>query len=110
MLMMLPPEARLRLQAFQIRDRDHCAKWTSGFTMQIGDESVLKIEVKTILEGLKIKWDSELRQLEVDCDNYLVVECAANRRALSIMKSLKKQQYSLSMVSDPADTFQCWEC
>ncbi|MBA0782370.1 hypothetical protein Gotri_000262 [Gossypium trilobum] len=60
--------------------RDHCAKWISGFTMQTGDESVFKIEVKTILEGLKITRGSEFQQVEVECDNNLVVECAANSK------------------------------
>ncbi|MBA0858225.1 hypothetical protein Goshw_023115 [Gossypium schwendimanii] len=35
---------------------------------------MFKIEIKAILEGLKIAWDSEFRQVEVECDNVLVVE------------------------------------
>ncbi|MBA0673630.1 hypothetical protein Goklo_029596, partial [Gossypium klotzschianum] len=62
------------------RAKDHCAKWISEFTMQTGDEPVFKIEVKTILEGLKITWGSEFQQVEVECDNNLVVECATNSK------------------------------
>lgn len=54
--------------------RDHCAKWISEFTMQTREELMFKIEVKTILEDLKIARDSEFRQLKVECDNALVVE------------------------------------
>ncbi|MBA0712875.1 hypothetical protein Golax_011947 [Gossypium laxum] len=35
---------------------------------------MFKIEIKAILESLKIAWDSEFRQVEVECDNVLVVE------------------------------------
>ncbi|KAH1089930.1 hypothetical protein J1N35_017187 [Gossypium stocksii] len=53
---------------------DHCAKWISSFTMQTREETMFKIEVKAILEGLKIAWDSDFKQLKVECDKALVVE------------------------------------
>ncbi|KAG8484128.1 hypothetical protein CXB51_022942 [Gossypium anomalum] len=64
---------------------DHYGKWISSFTMQTREEAMFKIEVKAILEGLKIVWDFDFNQLEVECDKALVVETilaggAANSR------------------------------
>ncbi|KAG8476858.1 hypothetical protein CXB51_030099 [Gossypium anomalum] len=54
--------------------RDHYARWISGFTMQTREESVFKIETKAIFESQKITWDSDFRQIEVECDNAFIVE------------------------------------
>lgn len=42
--------------------------------MQTEEELLFKIEVKAILEGLNIAWDSNFRQVEMECDNTLVAE------------------------------------
>lgn len=54
--------------------RDHCAKQIYDHTMRIGVESVFSVEVRTILKCLKIAQDPDFRQLEVKCDNTLIVE------------------------------------
>ncbi|MBA0675994.1 hypothetical protein Goari_017504, partial [Gossypium aridum] len=42
-------------------------------------ESIFKIEVITILEGLKLAWELGFRQLEVESDHALVVEMLLSR-------------------------------
>ncbi|MBA0576453.1 hypothetical protein Golob_027983 [Gossypium lobatum] len=42
--------------------------------MRIGKDSIFKIEVRAILEGLNLAWAFDFRQLELECDNALVVK------------------------------------
>ncbi|MBA0799638.1 hypothetical protein Gohar_010142 [Gossypium harknessii] len=44
-----------------------------SFAMRIGKDSVFKTEVRAILEGLNLAWGFGFRQLELECDNALVV-------------------------------------
>ncbi|MBA0777014.1 hypothetical protein Gotri_005081, partial [Gossypium trilobum] len=45
-----------------------------SFAMRIGKDSIFKIEVRAILEGLNLAWAFDFRQLELECDNTLVVK------------------------------------
>lgn len=49
-------------------------KWLGGFSMKLGNDSIFKIEGIALLEGLLISWRKSHRQLEVECDNALLVE------------------------------------
>ncbi|KAK5795011.1 hypothetical protein PVK06_036265 [Gossypium arboreum] len=42
--------------------------------MKLGKDSIFKIEAKALLEGLLISWRKSYQQLEVECDNALLVE------------------------------------
>ncbi|MBA0809907.1 hypothetical protein Gohar_001934 [Gossypium harknessii] len=42
--------------------------------MRIGKDSIFKIEIRAILEGLNLAWTFDFRQLELECDNTLVVK------------------------------------
>ncbi|MBA0583134.1 hypothetical protein Gorai_014005 [Gossypium raimondii] len=42
--------------------------------MRIGKESIFRIEARAMLEGLRIAWDMGFRQIELKCDNALLVE------------------------------------
>ncbi|MBA0665115.1 hypothetical protein Goklo_005024 [Gossypium klotzschianum] len=49
-------------------------QWLGGFSVQLGNVSIFKIEVRALLEGLLISWRIGYQQLEVECDNALLVE------------------------------------
>lgn len=54
--------------------RDHDGTGKCGFTMRIEKDLVFKTDVKAILEGLNLASTFGFRQLELECDNALVVE------------------------------------
>ncbi|MBA0584964.1 hypothetical protein Gorai_015757 [Gossypium raimondii] len=54
--------------------RDHDGIGKCGFTMRIEKDSVFRTEVRAILEGLNLASTFGFRQLELECDNVLVVE------------------------------------
>ncbi|KAH1115691.1 hypothetical protein J1N35_009069 [Gossypium stocksii] len=43
--------------------------------------TVFHIEARVILEGLRIAWEKGYRQLEIECDNALLVESVLTRNA-----------------------------
>ncbi|MFQ6641389.1 hypothetical protein Gotur_016493, partial [Gossypium turneri] len=45
--------------------------------------TVFHIEARAILEGLRIAWEKGYRQLEIDCDNALLVESVLTGSAAS---------------------------
>ncbi|KAA3474677.1 AP-1 complex subunit gamma-2-like [Gossypium australe] len=55
-----------------IRDAD--ATWVCGFTMAVGKETPFKFEARVVLDGLHLAWEKGLRQVELECDNALLVE------------------------------------
>ncbi|MBA0632510.1 hypothetical protein Godav_001236, partial [Gossypium davidsonii] len=48
--------------------------WLCGYSMMIGKDTIFRIEARSILEGLRIAWEKEFRQLDLECDNALLVE------------------------------------
>ncbi|KAK5839197.1 hypothetical protein PVK06_007967 [Gossypium arboreum] len=48
--------------------------WLCGFLMRLGEDIIFKVEAKAILKGLNLAWDKGFRQLELECDNALLVE------------------------------------
>ncbi|MBA0808869.1 hypothetical protein Gohar_024573, partial [Gossypium harknessii] len=42
--------------------------------MKIGKDTIFKVESRALLEGLIIAWETGCRQLELECDNALLVE------------------------------------
>ncbi|MFQ6625417.1 hypothetical protein Gotur_026630 [Gossypium turneri] len=54
--------------------RDFNANWLGGYSMRIGKESIFRIEARAMLEGLRIAWDMGFRQIELKCDNALLLE------------------------------------
>ncbi|MBA0811279.1 hypothetical protein Gohar_003200 [Gossypium harknessii] len=42
--------------------------------MRFGKERIFKVEVRAILEGLQIAWEAGYRNLDLECDNAMVVE------------------------------------
>ncbi|MBA0757596.1 hypothetical protein Gotri_020683 [Gossypium trilobum] len=42
--------------------------------MGMGEDNIFKVEARVVLEGLCVAWGKGLRQVEVKCDNALLVE------------------------------------
>ncbi|MBA0848931.1 hypothetical protein Goshw_008843 [Gossypium schwendimanii] len=49
--------------------------------MKLGNDLIFKIKVRALLKGLLISWRKGYRQLEVECDNALLVELILAGRA-----------------------------
>lgn len=49
-------------------------RWLCGYSQKSDKDTVFRIEVCTILEGLHIAWGKGYRRLENECDNLLLVE------------------------------------
>ncbi|KAH1030183.1 hypothetical protein J1N35_040087 [Gossypium stocksii] len=54
--------------------RDTNGQWLCGYSLKMSKETVFRIEARVILEGLHITWEKSYRQLEIECDNALLVE------------------------------------
>ncbi|MBA0705500.1 hypothetical protein Golax_017691, partial [Gossypium laxum] len=62
-----------------------------------GNDSIFKIEARTFLEGLLISWRKGYRQLEVECDNAILVELIlAGRAADSHLTEMRLIHHLLS--------------
>lgn len=54
--------------------QDSNANWLLGYSLNFGIESVFKVEVRAMLEGLLIAWDKGFRKVEAECDDALLVD------------------------------------
>ncbi|KAH1130708.1 hypothetical protein J1N35_002086 [Gossypium stocksii] len=54
--------------------KDADAYWVCDFSMGVGKDNIFKVEARVALEGLHVAWGKRLRQVEVECDNALLVE------------------------------------
>ncbi|KAK5786226.1 hypothetical protein PVK06_040858 [Gossypium arboreum] len=54
--------------------RDVNGHWLSRYSLKVSNEMIFGIEARAILEGLHIAWEKGYRQLEIKCDNALLVE------------------------------------
>ncbi|XP_016673107.1 uncharacterized protein [Gossypium hirsutum] len=54
--------------------RDADANWICDFSMRMGKDNIFKVEGRAVLEGSHVAWGRGLRQVEVECDNALLVE------------------------------------
>nr|KJB13439.1 hypothetical protein B456_002G074600 [Gossypium raimondii] len=52
--------------------------WLVGFRMITSMSDIFNIEVKAILEGLKLAWDRGFRQVEVESDNSFLINVLRN--------------------------------
>ncbi|MBA0599950.1 hypothetical protein Gorai_006150 [Gossypium raimondii] len=51
-------------------------------TSNRGKVIIFKIEARAILEGLRLAWEKEIRQLKIECDNALLMERIVASRAV----------------------------
>ncbi|XP_017632474.1 uncharacterized protein LOC108474958 [Gossypium arboreum] len=54
--------------------RDANVNWLWGFLMLLSKDVIFKIEARAIIEGLHLAWKKEIWQLEIECDNALLLE------------------------------------
>ncbi|MBA0613425.1 hypothetical protein Godav_013864 [Gossypium davidsonii] len=54
--------------------RDMNGSWLCGFLMRLGGDIIFKVEARAIFKGLILARDKGFRQLELECDNALLVE------------------------------------
>ncbi|MBA0726700.1 hypothetical protein Golax_002510, partial [Gossypium laxum] len=54
--------------------RDADARWLCGFSIAVSKETIFRVEAQAMFEGLRIAWEKGFRQLELECDNTLLVE------------------------------------
>ncbi|KAK5795439.1 hypothetical protein PVK06_036705 [Gossypium arboreum] len=52
--------------------------WLVGFRMRTGMSGIFSIEAKIVLEGLKLAWNRDFRQVELECDIVLLVDVLRN--------------------------------
>ncbi|XP_016702055.1 uncharacterized protein [Gossypium hirsutum] len=56
--------------------------WLVGFRMITSMSDIFNIEVKAVLEGLKLAWDRGFRQIEVESDNSFLINVLQNDLAV----------------------------
>ncbi|MBA0576216.1 hypothetical protein Golob_027649 [Gossypium lobatum] len=56
---------------------------SSDTSLRLGKEMVFHVEARVILEGLLIAWEKGYRQLEIECNDALLVESVLIGRAAS---------------------------
>ncbi|MBA0793474.1 hypothetical protein Gohar_017875 [Gossypium harknessii] len=78
--------------------------------MRIGKERIFKVEARAILEGLQIAWEVGYRNLDLECDNAMVVELilaggiAVNRMTkLRLIDQILKCKWSVQIRHIPRD-------
>ncbi|KAH1037898.1 hypothetical protein J1N35_039641 [Gossypium stocksii] len=78
--------------------------------MRIGKERIVKVETRTILEGLQIVWEAGYRHWDLKCDNVMVVksilvgEIVVNRMTkLRMVDQLLKRNWSVQVRHIPKD-------
>ncbi|MBA0879945.1 hypothetical protein Goshw_023129 [Gossypium schwendimanii] len=62
--------------------RDAEGKQLCGYSMVLGKDKVFGIEARSMLEGLRLLWDKGYPEVELECDNALLVEIILAGEAL----------------------------
>ncbi|MFQ6654687.1 hypothetical protein Gotur_025572 [Gossypium turneri] len=57
--------------------------WLCGYSLKVSKETFFRIEARAILIVLRIAWEKGYRQLEIECDNALLVESVFTGSAAS---------------------------
>ncbi|MBA0735766.1 hypothetical protein Gogos_019581 [Gossypium gossypioides] len=52
--------------------------WLVGCEMVTGVSDIFQIEARAIVEGLKLVWSKGFKQVEVDCDNAMLIYTIRN--------------------------------
>lgn len=48
--------------------------WLVGFKMTVGLIDILQVEAKNCTRSLKLAWDRGFRQIELECDDVMLIE------------------------------------
>ncbi|MBA0746811.1 hypothetical protein Gogos_009294, partial [Gossypium gossypioides] len=89
--------------------------WLCGYSLKVSKETVFHIEARAILEGLRVAWEKGYRQLEIECNNALLVESVLTGSATSsnlnmaadrMAKCTYDNQFGLKLFEDPPISVQ----
>ncbi|KAG8482578.1 hypothetical protein CXB51_024192 [Gossypium anomalum] len=70
--------------------KDSDVNWLYGYSIMVGKDSIFRVEARAVLEGLHIAWERTFRQIDMECDNALLVETIlASGAASSRMMELR---------------------
>lgn len=58
--------------------RDNDGKWLLGYAMKIGMAKIFRVDALAILKGMKLAWQNGYKQVEVNCENVLLVGTICN--------------------------------
>ncbi|KAH1033474.1 hypothetical protein J1N35_045648 [Gossypium stocksii] len=58
--------------------RDSSEVWSMGFKMVTVVSNVFQIEAWAVVDGLKLIWSRGFKQVEVDCDNAMLIDTIQN--------------------------------
>ncbi|MBA0760930.1 hypothetical protein Gotri_023642, partial [Gossypium trilobum] len=54
-----------------------------GYSLKVNKKTIFRIEARAIIEGLRIALEKSYRQLEMECDNALLIEFVLTGNAVS---------------------------
>ncbi|KAK5794618.1 hypothetical protein PVK06_035857 [Gossypium arboreum] len=58
--------------------RNSYGEWLTGFNMVTGIDEIFKIEARVIVEGMKLAWLKGYKQVEINCDNVMLIDTICN--------------------------------
>ncbi|MBA0664903.1 hypothetical protein Goklo_004846, partial [Gossypium klotzschianum] len=58
--------------------RNSDEEWLTGFNMVIGMDEILGIEAQAIVKGMKLAWLKGYKQVEINCDNVMLIDTICN--------------------------------
>ncbi|KAH1046355.1 hypothetical protein J1N35_037139 [Gossypium stocksii] len=58
--------------------RNSDGEWLMGFNMVTGMDEIFKIEARAIVEGMKLAWLKGFKQVEINCDNAMLIDTIRN--------------------------------
>ncbi|KAK5786085.1 hypothetical protein PVK06_040712 [Gossypium arboreum] len=58
--------------------RDANGRWLVGFAMATRIAEIFQVEARAIVEGMKLAWMKGYKQVEINCDNVLLIDTICN--------------------------------
>ncbi|MBA0813397.1 hypothetical protein Gohar_027253, partial [Gossypium harknessii] len=58
--------------------RNSDGEWLTGFNMVIGMDEIFRIEAQAIVKGMKLAWLKGYKQVEINCDNVMLIDTICN--------------------------------
>ncbi|MBA0724270.1 hypothetical protein Golax_020972 [Gossypium laxum] len=61
--------------------RNSDGEWLTDFNMVTGMDEIFRIEARAIVEGMKLAWLKGYKQVEINCDNVMLIDTIYNEFA-----------------------------
>ncbi|MBA0847816.1 hypothetical protein Goshw_023937 [Gossypium schwendimanii] len=58
--------------------RNSDGQWLMGFNIVTGMDEIFRIEAQAIVEGMKLAWLKGYKQVEINCDNVMLIDTICN--------------------------------